>query len=424
MSYAHARGRYLAALGLGGLHAVAALGCTEATSPPAPTPAVASAAPSPAPASAPTVTASAAQAAPPAGSIAHHAGPWVPAADPPAAPRRGRAMCPHGPFCVPQPADPGPSPAAAPYQSCAGAAPLPEGIGPRAPIATRVPGVSFDPARTETERASDPQACCYQWHVLCVGGRPLRGPEGPVTAAPARRDDWIAPEGAVDARALAPALREALAAHWDREAAFEHASVAAFARASLALLAVGAPSSLVAATHAAAIDEVEHARLAYSLASAHGGAGRGPGPLPAIAFPSAPSLPDLAEETLLDGCAGEAVEALALREAAAAAEDPAMRAALERIAGDEERHAELAFRTVAWALGAGRAEVAPRLAEAIATLRGELAGGEEAGPAGDDGVDLSAYGVLGEAAQRAIRRRGLAEVVIPCAEAMLAATAG
>ncbi len=180
----------------------------------------------------------------------------------------------------------------------------------------------------------------------------------------------------------APASRAALAAHWEREAAFEHASVGAFARASLSLLAVGAPPELLAATHAAAADEVEHARLAYALASAYGGSGRGPGPLAVGGAVETPSIARLAVETFVDGCAGEATAALALREGAAASEDLEVRAILTRIAEDEERHAELAFRTVAWALGTGGDEVARGLDEALAALRDEPRRGLRCGSSG------------------------------------------
>jgi hypothetical protein len=167
------------------------------------------------------------------------------------------------------------------------------------------------------------------------------------------------------------------------------------------------------------MDEVEHARLAYALASAYGGSPRGPGVLPAVGM-GAPSLAGVAVETLLDGCAGEAAAALALREAAAATVDGGVRAILDRIADDEERHAELAFRTVAWALRAGGEEVARGLAEAAATLRLELA--QDAGACPAEEGDLSAQGALGVAARQAIRRRALAEVVLPCMEALFAAT--
>ena len=407
MNCARARGRYLAALGL---TAFAASGChgaepgtTSALSPSSPLE---------------TLTASPDGAAPAkATGAAPHSGPWVPstASEPLLRSHPGIAVCPHGPFCVPQPADPG----GAPLQACATTVPLPAGIGPATTLAGREPGVTFDEARTKAERADNPAACCYQWHVLCVGGRALRGPDGPIIAAPAHRADWLAPEGTLDVTALSLAAREVLAAHWEREAAFEHASIAAFAHASLTLLAAGAPPDLVAATHAAALDEIEHARLSYALASAYGGVRRGPGRMPASRATGDGSLATIGVDTLLDGCAGEATAALALREAATTAEDGAVRMILERIAEDEERHAELAWKTVAWALRAGGEEVTRRLVEGTAMLRSELdRPWFTMRPA--SGLDLSAHGVLGEDARQAIRRRAIGEVVIPCVEALLA----
>ena len=417
MNCTRARGRYLAALGL-----TAAAGChgaePSATSAPTVTVEAAPAAPAPETAAAPVAT----SAAPPASAapkVAHHTGPWVPAVEPePLVKRRpGIGICPQGPFCVPQPAEAGASAAPAPLQMCAGTVDLPSGIGP-AP-GTRRPTVAFDAARTTIERGSDPAACCYKWNVLCVGGRALRGPEGPITAGTARRDDWTAAATMGDPKPPPAAVREALAAYWDREAAFEHASVAAFARASLALLALGAPPDLLAATHAAAIDEIEHARLCYGLASTYGGARRGPGPLPVGGALAAPSLVDLAVETFVDGCVGEAAAALALREGAAVAEDGAVREILERIAEDEERHAELAWRTVAWALAAGGHAVVGAVRDAARSLRDE----PDAGPGVAAGPDLSAHGALGEAERRAIRARAIAEVALPCLDALLAARA-
>jgi hypothetical protein len=274
--------------------------------------------------------------------------------------------------------------------------------------------VTFDANRTASERGGDTAACCYEWHVPCVGGRPLHTDAGPLTAPNVSREDWLSPEGGVAVGSLAPDVRAALAAHWEREAAFEHASIGSFARASLSLLAHGAPPELVAATHAAAMDEVEHARLAYALASTYGAASSGPGSL-VVPASIATSLADLAVETFVDGCAGEATAALVLREAADAAEDPAVRTILARMAEDEERHAELAWRTVAWALASGGEPVLRALSAAVATLRCEPASGDVAG---DD--PLARHGALGPAAQRALRRRSIAEVVLPCAASLLA----
>src|SRR5690349_3292760 len=71
-------------------------------------------------------------------------------------------------------------------------------------------------------------------------------------------------------------------------AAREHAAVATFARLSLELLALGAPSDLVVAAHDAALDEVRHARQSYAIASALGETVVGPDALAAATAPIAP----------------------------------------------------------------------------------------------------------------------------------------
>ena len=67
------------------------------------------------------------------------------------------------------------------------------------------------------------------------------------------RDDWRDLKSRCDA--LPDAARRAIAQHWTRAAQMEHASVAAFSRFSLQLLAVGAPPSLLEDAHRAALDE-------------------------------------------------------------------------------------------------------------------------------------------------------------------------
>src|SRR5437763_1455962 len=118
MNCTRARGRYLAALGL-----TAAVGCRGSepsnTSPPTvPVESAAPAATSAAATNTPASTVSPKVTGAPAG---RHTGPWVPAAEPEALvkPRPGLAVCPQGPFCVPQPAEAGASSAPAPHQMCA-----------------------------------------------------------------------------------------------------------------------------------------------------------------------------------------------------------------------------------------------------------------------------------------------------------------
>jgi hypothetical protein len=221
--------------------------------------------------------------------------------------------------------------------------------------------------------------CCYEVRHDCaaqvvgcnIGGRPLIIEGRPVGAAAARipveHGPRLAPsagspldraQGWRDSRVAGPDVaglsageRRLLALHWARIGAAEHASIAGFQRFSMDLLACGAPAELVAGAQRAALDEVRHARLAFALASTFAGAPVGPAPLdlPA-AVPVHRTARELALATAVEGCTVETLSAYLLAEALRGARDPAVVAALTRMRRDEDRHAELAWRTLAWAL--------------------------------------------------------------------------
>jgi hypothetical protein len=196
-------------------------------------------------------------------------------------------------------------------------------------------------------------------------GRLLRDEAGEVRTAPdARGDTWSAPGVRVARRDPARGKK------WARDAALEHASIASFARVSLELLALGAPPDLVADSHRAALDEIEHARQAYALASAHAGQGRAPGPL-AIPPLGDVSFASFARATLHDACIGETSATLEAARDAELATEPRERAALAAIAEDEARHAELAWRMLAWALRAGGDEARRALEGDLEALRSD-----------------------------------------------------
>lgn len=73
---------------------------------------------------------------------------------------------------------------------------------------------------------------------------------------------------------------KAAADFWTRVGLMEHASVAAFSRFSLQLMALGAPSDLLQKSHEAAADEIRHARDAFALAGHYAGRPVGPGVMP------------------------------------------------------------------------------------------------------------------------------------------------
>jgi hypothetical protein len=208
-----------------------------------------------------------------------------------------------------------------------------------------------------------------------------------------------------------------LAAYWLDVAALEHASVASFARFTLDLLAVGAPAHLVAEAQRAALDEVEHARLAYGLASAYAGRTLGPGPLDVAGVAPCADAGDLLRSVVMEGCVGETVSVVEALAAADAAADPAIIAAYRRIAADEQRHAELAWRTLAWLLD-GPARGLDSYASAC--FDGAM-GAHAKDP--HRGAAAPVHGVLSARTLRAVRRAALGEVVAPSAAALLRAKA-
>jgi hypothetical protein len=185
--------------------------------------------------------------------------------------------------------------------------------------------------------------------VVC--GRPFLVRAEPRVSALVARRDWFTEAGeSPRLDHLSAAERIDLAAHWARMGQMEHASIAAFARFSLQLLSLGAPSELIEACTSALADETAHAKLCFRLASAYAGRALGPGPLDVADSLGATTLDEVVDLVIAEGCFGETRAALEALEAAELAADPVIRAAYTRIAGDEQRHAELAFRFVRWAL--------------------------------------------------------------------------
>jgi hypothetical protein len=214
----------------------------------------------------------------------------------------------------------------------------------------RFSGASLDEAATTKQQSVKATAtdCCYHWVELCPGGRPLLADASqPIVATTRAGAAW---GGAAQDAALPAALRAALHAGWLADALAEHASIASFARATLELLAVGAPPALIADTQRASLDEIEHARATFALAARYGAAVE-PDALP-IAAPRDGGLARVARDVLLEGCIGETIAALHAARAAAACDDAEIAAMLQRIADDEARHAALAWRTLAWATAA------------------------------------------------------------------------
>lgn len=209
--------------------------------------------------------------------------------------------------------------------------------------------------------------CCYKIpRRVCGGGRPLRSDDGPILAALTSRSDWTIG----DVARIPAEGDEELAARWLREASFEHASVASFARVTLQLMALGAPPELIEGTQRAALDEIEHAKTFLALAARRGAGERGPGPLAVDRAPLATTFEAFVVETFLDGCLAETVSGIEIRTRAEDGDD-VEREALSRIADEEERHAELAWRMLAWGVRAGGRAARTALEETVRRIEDE-----------------------------------------------------
>jgi hypothetical protein len=216
------------------------------------------------------------------------------------------------------------------------------------------------------------------------------------------------------ARTLEPGLRARLVDEWTLAARFEHASIASFNKFSLELLALGAPAALVAASNLAALQEVEHARASFALASSYAGRGIGPGPLAIDGlWQTQVELLSATLAAVREGCVEETLAAAEASFAERRATVPAVRWVLARVAREEREHAALAFRFVRWACDTGgsavRSAAQQAFIEALAICRAEPA---PSGAASQD-VDLEPHGRLAPSSRAAGRQSAIEELLEP-----------
>jgi len=196
------------------------------------------------------------------------------------------------------------------------------------------------------------------------------------------------------------ATRDALAAQWRENGRTEHASVAAFARLTLDLMALGAPPNLVADANRDALDEIRHAELCFGLARAIDHRAQSPGAFPEAARARTLSrtrtiaLAELAVDSLVDGALHEGVSARIVAKLARRCQTPAIQAILKEIAADEGRHARHGWDVVRWCLAEGGESVARALEGAVRALPKKMAS-----PIPEEARDGSweRWGIMGEA---------------------------
>jgi len=131
----------------------------------------------------------------------------------------------------------------------------------------------------------------------------------------------------------------------------EHASIASFSVFSLQLVAVGAPMYLVEAAHKAALDEIRHAQIAFSLATRFGGKPVGPGALKeGFEIKVKPSLEYMVIATTKEACIGETMSCIEMARKNEKEKDLEIKEKFQTIIEDEIRHSALGWRTVRWAI--------------------------------------------------------------------------
>ena len=256
-----------------------------------------------------------------------------------------------------------------------------------------------------------------------VCGRPFVIGNRARTAGVAERSDWSAASSRREV-GLDDMTREAIARTFSNAALAEHASVAAFARFTLELLALGAPDDLVRESVCAMSDETRHAKLCFALASRYAASQVGPDALDMSGAFADSDFSSVVERAVIEGAIGETAAALEAAWAHDAATDDAVRAALSVIAEDEARHAALAFRFLAWAAERDQRVISlmehcVREAERHATEAERCASeAEDPADSSDVTVTLRAHGVLDAKTRRAARSVTLREI-IPDALAVL-----
>jgi hypothetical protein len=262
-----------------------------------------------------------------------------------------------------------------------------------------------------------------------VGGQALRTPVRRRSAGGTSAEGWTHGEDGGESDdllrhhvvdGLSPELRAFLGDGWAADASLEHASIAAFSALSIDLLALAAPPSLIRRAHEAALDEIEHARLCFALASQYAGAVVSPDALPAPAAGAPEAIADrlrrVALETAVDGCVGEGAAAAVARIGAKSAKNGDVSRLLSRLATDERRHADFAWDLLVYLLDEGDEALGVEVRAALESerARGETCARERAW--GDDPArrlqdEAAAQGRVGAATWAAERARAATDTL-------------
>ena len=135
---------------------------------------------------------------------------------------------------------------------------------------------------------------------------------------------------------------------WIESAEAEHASIASFARHTLQLLSLNAPSDLLIASQKAAMDEVRHTETSYGVASSILKTTIKPDVLDIQQGLEHLSSEEIIKSIIQEGCIEETLSAIELNMAANLAGHPLLKQLMLQIAREEANHAQLAWNTIQW----------------------------------------------------------------------------
>ena len=219
------------------------------------------------------------------------------------------------------------------------------------------------------------------------------------------------------AERLEPKIRQSIASAWLSAALDEHASIAAFSRFSLHLIALGAPPQLLGAAHQAALDELEHTKLCFAVYEVYAGEPAAPSPLHLPRDLLGPLTPEaIVGAAVAEGCVGETIAAHEAGQLAERCEIEALQMVLKQIAQDEQKHAELAWRFVTWALSKYGRSVRDAVVDAFAAT---CVADDQVYSMHTEEIAHIAHGVATPKLKSTLRAAAIAEVIAPLREALL-----
>ena len=214
--------------------------------------------------------------------------------------------------------------------------------------------------------------CQYVDGLGCSGGM-VEAPPGQPTRVECEICSSVGrrPAGLVFPRRR-PSTADPLGEYFARAAHLEAASVHAFQRLARELKAHAAPHHLTLDAERAERDEVRHARIVGRLARRFGGEPRSVH----VRSTGVRPLSRIALENAVEGCVRETFGAVVAAWQATHAADPEVRSAMRAVAGDEARHAALAWAIARWAEPRLEARTRSRISRAkqaaISRLRRDL----------------------------------------------------